>query len=180
MPTFVALFRAINLGSHNKIGMAALKEMHEAMGLKKVATYLQTGNLVFESDESDPLKLSKQIDNELEKKFGFRTEVIVRTSAELKKLPAKNPFLDQPDKATKWVVVMFLTACPDEQAQKDLLNSYKGPEEIVIKDKELFLYYSEGIGRSKLTIAFIEKKLKVLGTGRNWNTVAKLLEMTRD
>jgi len=177
MAIFVSLFRAINVGGSGKVGMATLKEMHEALGLKNVVTYLQTGNVVFESDETDPTKLAGQIGQEFEKKFGFQAETIVRTSAQLKELFDKNPFLNQSEKETKWVVVMFLNACPDAQAKQALLSSYPGPEELVITDQELYIYYSNGIGRSKLTNALIEKKLKVAGTGRNWNTVTKLLEM---
>lgn len=179
MAVFVSLFRAINVGGNSKVSMAALKEIHEEMGLKNVTSYLQTGNVVFGSEEeSDSDKLAGQIKKEFEKKFGFTTEVMVRAAAELKEISNKNPFLDQPEKETKWVVVLFLSGSPDDKAVEALKNAYAGPEEMVVKGKELYAYYTNGIGNSKLTNVFIEKKLKVLGTGRNWNTVSKLLEMT--
>ena len=178
MPVFVSLFRAINVGG-NQVKMADLKELHEALGLKMVATLLQTGNVVFESEATDSAQLARQLSQEFEKRFGFYSEVMVRTAVELKELVNHNPFLDQPGKETKWIVVMFLSASPDKQAQQNLLSSYSGPEEISIAGREMYIYYTNGIGRSKLTNALIEKKLKVLGTGRNWNTVTKLLEMTK-
>ncbi len=178
MPAFVALFRAINLGSHNKVKMDALKALHEAISLRKVAAYLQTGNIVFESDASDPSQLAGQIAKEFEAKLGFKTEVIVRSLADLKEIVRQNPFLNQPERETKWIVVMFLAGRPESQAKQALFEAYSGPEELFITDQDLFIYYHEGIGRSKLSNVFIERKLKVQGTGRNWNTVAKLLEMT--
>lgn len=179
MATFVSLFRAINVGGNNAVKMPVLKELHETLGLTKVSSYLQTGNVVFESDEADPAQLAARIKKEFEKTFGFSTEVMVRSAAELKALFNKNPYLNQPEKETKWIVIMFLSASPNEQAKEALLKAYTGPEEFVIEENELYIYYPEGIGRSKLSNAFIEKKLKVLGTGRNWNTVTKLLELVQ-
>ncbi len=179
MATFVTLFRAINVGGNNPVKMPVLKEMHEALGFKKVSSYLQTGNLVFESTETDLIQLANQIKKEFEKTFGFSTEVLVRSAAELKELFKKNPFLERPEKETKWIIVIFLSASADEQGKAALLKAHAGPEEIFIADKELYIYYPEGIGRSKLSNTFIEKNLKVSGTGRNWNTVTKLLEMTK-
>jgi uncharacterized protein (DUF1697 family) len=179
MSTYVSLFRAINVGGNAKVGMAGLKEMHEALGFKKVVTLLQTGNVVFESDEIEPAQLEKQIAQEFERKFGFATEVMVRTATELKELVKHNPFVNQPEKETKWVLVLFLSASPDQAAQQALFSSYTGPEEMFITGKEMFIYYPDGMGRSKLTNILIERKLKVTGTGRNWNTVTKLLNMTQ-
>ncbi|HEX2913645.1 MAG TPA: DUF1697 domain-containing protein [Chloroflexia bacterium] len=180
MTKFVSLFRAINVGGNSQVKMDTLKAMHEAIGLSNVVTYLQTGNVVFECSKAcDPEQLAGQIGAEFEKSFGFSTQVMVRSSAEMQTLSDKNPFPDQPDKETKWIVVMFLTACPESAAQQALFESYKGPEELFIAGQELYIYYPNGIGRSKLSNTLIEKKLKVYGTGRNWNTVTKLLEMTR-
>ncbi|MEI6043747.1 MAG: DUF1697 domain-containing protein [Chloroflexota bacterium] len=183
MTTFVALFRAINVGGHNRVAMAALKNMFEGLGLRGVSTYLQTGNVIFESAETAPLSLTEQLGKEFEQKFGFYADVIVRTSAELKEVVDKNPFLNHPEKETKWLVVMFLASCPTEQAKKELLSTYEGPEELFIttgdQSTNLYIYYTNGIGRSKLSNVFLEKKLKVQGTARNWNTITKLLEIAQ-
>lgn len=181
MTVMVSLFRAINVGGNGKVGMAALKEMHESLGLTNVKTLLQTGNVVFESPDlhPDPDQLAARLSREFEKTFGFPTTVMVRTAAELEAIYNNNPFRDQPEKEPKWVVVLFLTARPSETAIADLLKSYTGPEEIFVRGKEMYAYYTNSIGTSKLTNVLIEKKLKALGTGRNWNTVTKLLELTR-
>jgi uncharacterized protein (DUF1697 family) len=175
----VSLFRAINVGGRNGVKMTELKAMHEAMGLKKVTTLLQTGNVVFERDAAEPDELAAQIAMAFEQQFGFHSDVMVRTPAELEAVIDKNPFPDHNEQDRKWLLVMFLTAVPDEQAANDLLSSYTGPEKMVVVGKELYIFYGEGMGRSKLTNALIEKKLKVRGTGRNLNTVIKLLDMAR-
>ncbi len=176
MTAFVSLFRGINVGGHHKIRMDELKDMHESLGLRDVLPYIQSGNVVFTSDDADIARLQKQIEDGFEKKFGFHVEVIIRTSAELRDIIEKNPFQSQQSKESKWVVVLFLAARPDNTAQEDILKTYVGPEELFIIGKEVYIYYTNGIGRSKLSHSFIEKKLKTFGTARNWNTILQLLE----
>ena len=177
MAAFVSLFRGINVGGHHKIRMDELKELYEALGFKDVLPYIQSGNVVFTSDEADLVRLRRQIEEGCEKKFGFHVEVIVRTSAELREIIDNNPFQSQQSKESKWVVIMFLAARPDETAQEDLLKTYVGPEELFIIGKEVYIYYTEGIGRSKLSHSLIEKKLKTVGTARNWNTILQLQKL---
>jgi uncharacterized protein (DUF1697 family) len=179
MTAFVSLLRGINVGGHHKIRMDELKELYESLGFKDVVPYIQSGNVVFISDEAGPAQLRKQIEEGLEKKFGFHVEVIVRTSAELREIIDNNPFQGQQSKESKWVVVMFLVARPDETAQEDLLKTYVGPEELFIIGKEVYIYYTHGIGRSKLSHSLIEKKLKTLGTARNWNTILQLQKLSQ-
>lgn len=177
MTAFVSLFRGINVGGHHKVRMSELKDLHESLGLRDVLPYIQSGNVIFQSDDADMARLQKQIEDSFEKKFDFHAEVIVRNSAELRDIIANNPFQGQQGKESKWVVVMFLAARPGNTAQEDLLKTYVGPEELFIIDKELYIYYANGIGRSKLSNSFIEKKLKTFGTARNWNTILQLQEL---
>ena len=177
MTAFVSLFRGVNVGGHQGIRMDELKGLYESLGFKDVATYIQSGNVVFTSDEADVARVRGQIEDGFERKFGFHVEVFVRTSAELRAIIDKNPFQSQQDKESKWVVVMFLAARPGDAAQEDLLKTYTGPEEIFITGKEMYIYYPNGIGRSKLSHGFIEKKLKTFGTARNWNTILQLQKM---
>ena len=177
MTTFVSLFRGINVGGHQTIGMDELKDLHVSLGLKDIVIYIRTGNVIFTSDEADLAQLTKQIENGFAKKFGFHVNVMVRTSAELQEIIANNPFQNQPMKESKWVVVLFLATHPDRTALEDLQKTYVGPEEFYLTGKELYIYYANGIGRSKLTLPLIEKKLKTHGTGRNWNTILQLQKM---
>ena len=177
MTAFVSLFRGINVGGHHQIRMNELKDMYESLGFKDIFTYIQSGNVVFTSDDADVARLRRHIEDGVEQKFGFHAEVFIRTSAELREIIEKNPFQSQPDKESKWVVVVFLADCPDDTAQEDLLKTYAGPEELFITGKELYVYYTNGIGRSKLTNSLIDKKLKTVGTARNWNTILQLQKL---
>ena len=177
MTRYVSLFRGINVGGHQTVPMNELKELHEALGLKDVVTYIQSGNVVFSSDEADLAQLPRQIEDGFAKKFGFQVKVMVRTSAELRDIIANNPFQNQPMKEPKWVVVLFLATRPDSTALADLQKTYVGPEELYLIGQELYIYYPNGIGRSKLSLTLIEKKLKTIGTGRNWNTILQLQKL---
>ena len=177
MTAFVSLFRGINVGGHHKIRMDELKDVHEVLGFKDVFPYIQSGNVVFTSDDTDVAQLRRHIEDGFEQKFGFHVEVIVRTSAELREIIENNPFQSQPGKESKWVVVLFLAGCPDDRAQEDLLKTYVGPEELFIIGKEVYIYYPNGIGRSKLSHSLMEKKLKTVGTARNWNTILQLQKL---
>ena len=177
MTAYVSLFRGINVGGNKLVRMNALKELHESLGLQGVATYIQSGNVVFTSDDANPAQLSRQIEEAFEHKFGFLSKVMVRTADELNSIIANNPFQNQPMKESKWVVAMFLASDPTSTAREDIQKTYSGPEELHITGQEVYIYYPEGIGRSKLTNTFLEKKLKTMGTARNWNTVLRLQKM---
>jgi len=157
--------------------MDDLKALHISLGLRDVVTYIQSGNVVFTGDDEDTVQLARRIEDGFVQKFGFSAKVIVRTSAELQDIITNNPFQNQPTKESKWVVVLFLTNRPESMALEDLQQTYTGPEELYLTGQELFVYYPDGIGRSKLTLPLIEKKLKASGTGRNWNTVLQLQKM---
>jgi uncharacterized protein (DUF1697 family) len=177
MTAYVSLFRGINVGGNRQVSMPDLKAVHESLGLQHVLTYIQSGNVVFHNAEADTPELQRQIEAAFEQRFGFHSDVMVRTLAEVNAIIEKNPFQDQPGKDPKWLVVMFLAARPDEAARDSLLTSYSGSEEIIFSGPELYIYYTNGIGRSKLSGNVIERKLKTVGTARNWNTVLRLQEL---
>ena len=177
MTTFVSLFRGINVGGHQMVRMDALKELYASLGFKDIVTYIQSGNIVFTSEDADLSQLPRLIEDGFAQKFGFHAKVMVRTSAEFRDIIENNPFQNQPMRESKWVVVMFLATRPERTALEDLQKTYGGPEEICMIGQELYIYYPNGIGRSKLTLTLIEKKLKTMGTGRNWNTILQLQKM---
>lgn len=118
MTAFLSLFRGINVGGNRKVKMADLKAVHEALGLRDVLPYIQSGNVIFKSDDTDTARLQKQIEEGFETKFGFHVEVIMRTSDELSAIIEKNPFQEQPDKESKRVAVVFLASLPTLQHRK--------------------------------------------------------------
>jgi uncharacterized protein (DUF1697 family) len=174
MTSYVSLFRGINVGGRRIVPMSDLKDLHESLGLANVATYIQSGNVVFTSDEPDASLLSGLIEDGFAAKFGFRSDVVVRSAADLETIVATNPFGDQPGKESRWVVVMFLAAHPTSGGEQELRRAYTGPEEFHVVGREMYIYYPTGMGQSKLTGALIEKKLETVGTVRNWNTVLKV------
>lgn len=179
MTAYLSLFRGLNVGGNHQVKMNALKALHESLGFADVLPYIQSGNVVFQSDDADVAAIQARIADAFATTFGFRSDVFVRTLAELQAIMASNPFQGQPEKASNRLLVMFLAARPDAAAQDALRESYAGPEEFFIIGQELYIYYPDGMGRSKFTGSFIEKKLKTTGTARNWNTVLQLEQMLR-
>lgn len=177
MTVFIALFRGINVGGHKQVKMDVLKKLHESLGFRDVRTYMQSGNVVFKCGNADNVKIARPIENAFDREYGFHTKVILRTSGEFREIVAKNPFHGQAGKETKFLHVVFLADRPEKKVTKEFLDGYSEPEEIHAADKELYIYYTNGAGRSKLTNTLIEKKLAVSGTARNWNTVTKLLDL---
>lgn len=174
MAVFIALIRGINVGGNKKVKMAELKVRCEELGLEDVRTLLQSGNVVFRTNEKDRAKLTRQIEGVL----GVEAKVILRSAAELKKAIAANPMPEEVKSHPSATVVIFLDGKPTAAALAALRDGYKGPERIELHGTELYVFYGEGMGTSKLTNSLIERKLGVAGTARNWNTVTKLAEMS--
>jgi uncharacterized protein (DUF1697 family) len=156
--------------------MAALKSLHEGLGLEEVRTYLNSGNVVFQSPVTSLPEIAGRIEGAIEKTFGFQVRALLRTASELDALLRGNPLKDGLINPSH-LLVMFLEDEPLPARLEDLRRSFSGPEKLQLRGREAYLYYPNGIGRSKLTNAFIEKKLNVVGTARNWNVVTRLRQM---
>jgi uncharacterized protein (DUF1697 family) len=180
MAAVISLLRAVNVTGYNKVKMDALRELYESLGLRGAQTYIQSGNVVFKTDAKDLVRLQKRIEDAIEKSYGFRTGVMLRTSAELKDIIRRNPFAKRSGIEPNRLVVSFLTSEPAPESKQKIAQIKVGPEELVLDGRELYIYYGGGIGSSKLTPAVIERALKAPGTARNWNTVTKLLELAEN
>lgn len=178
MTVYISMLRAVNVGGTSRIKMDALRAVYESIGLKDVRTLLQSGNVVFRSSLKDRERLVKRITQELERQLELHADVIVRTLAELADIVERGPVLSPHADPSK-LLVMFLSGVPDAAAQAALGKWHKGPEMLEMRGPEIYLYYPEGVGRSKLSGAVIENKLNTSGTARNWNTLQKLLETGR-
>ncbi len=176
MTVYVSLLRAMNVGGRS-IKMDALRAIHESLGLTDVTTLLQSGNVVFSYAEKNRASLAKKIEDAIARECGFHSTVMLRDAAALRKIVKENPFPDAAENDPSHLVVMFLASTPDKDAAKRLAEAYEGPEEIRIRGDNATITYPNGIGRSKLTNALLEKQLGVAGTARNWNTVTKLLAL---
>lgn len=171
------MLRGVNLAGRNRLKMDALRALYGSLELQNPQTYVQSGNVIFKTRERNLVLLSKRIENAIEASFGFRPDVILRTPSELKQVIAVNPFATRGGIDPRKLVVTFLTFDPG-QAARDKVSAIKtDPEELQICGRELYIYFPNGMGRSKLQLTVIEKALGARGTARNWNTVTKLLEL---
>jgi uncharacterized protein (DUF1697 family) len=177
MQVVSSMLRGVNLAGHNKVRMDALRDLYESLGLRNAQTYVQSGNVVFRTDAKDLAGLAKRIEDAIEKKFGFRVGVILRTPADLRRTMARNPFAKRRGIEASKLLVTFVATEPSAEMQSEILRlNADHPGEVFIDGRELYIYFPDGMGRSKLWPA-VDKALKKSGTGRNWNTVTKLLEM---
>jgi uncharacterized protein (DUF1697 family) len=176
MAAHIALLRAVNVGGRG-LKMGDLVSFARDLGLENPRTLLQSGNLVFESPDRADAALETRLEAAAEPRFGFQTDFMVRSAAEWRALIAANPFPKAAHDDPSHLLVMPLKAAPADGALEALRAAIKGPEQVAIVGRNAYLVYPDGIGRSKLTITVIEKKLGVRGTARNWNTVLKLGEM---
>ncbi len=177
MTVIISMLRGVNVGGHNKIKMDALRALYESLKLRDAQTYVQSGNAIFRTDERDIPRLTKRIEDGIDRKFGFRPDVILRTAAEMREVIARNPFEKRRGIEPSKLLVLFLASDPGAEAREKVLQIKCDPEELRIEGRELYIYFPNGVGRSKLSTAKLEKTLKTPGTGRNWNSVTKMLEM---
>lgn len=178
MATYVALLRAINLGSHNKVSMADLKALLTDLGMKNPQSVVQSGNLVFDGPARATAAIEKLLEASAAKQLGLETPFLVRTAEEWREAIAGNPFTTEAKLNPARVVLMPLKAAPPPAAVKALRDAIKGSEVVAVEGRNAYFVYADGIGTSKLTITLIERKLGTTGTARNWNTVLKLGALT--
>ncbi len=177
MAVVISLLRGINVGGHHMIKMDALRALYDSLGLRGAQTYVQSGNVVFKTQERDLIRLGKKIEGAIERTFGFRPAVIVRTPSELKGAIARNPFAKRRQIEPHRLIVAFLAGLPDPEARNKALQLKSETEELSLDEREFYMYFPSGMARPKLTWLTVEKVLQTPATGRNWNTVTKLLDM---
>jgi uncharacterized protein (DUF1697 family) len=180
MKKYISLLRGINVSGQKKVKMADLKTLYESLGFTNVKTYIQSGNVIFESSISDVVKLKRNIEQKIERTFRFSVSVIIRSIEEFERIIRHNPFLDRESAgdATKFLVT-FLSDQPEETMAKKVQQFAKEPESLVVRGKEIYLYCPDGYGKTKLSNSFLERKLKATATTRNWKTVKKLYELSK-
>lgn len=177
MAVIISMLRGINVGGHNLIKMDALRALYKSLGLRDPQTYLQTGNVVFTTDKRDLVALAKRIEDAVERGFGFRPSVILRTTSELREVTARNPFAKRTGIEPNKLLVNFLASSPGAETRGKVLSLKIEPEELRMDGRELYIYFPNGMARPKMSWAVLERTLQIPGTGRNWNSVTKLLEM---
>jgi uncharacterized protein (DUF1697 family) len=177
---YVALLRGINVSGHNLVAMTDLRALMAPLAVDDVATYLQSGNVVFRSEATDPDDLARAIAARIHAELDLEVAVLVRTAHDLDRVATTNPFLTN-DGDGPGCYVTFLAAPPDPDrvAALSTAKDASSADSFLVGSREVFLSCPNGYGRTKLNNTFFEKKLAVAATTRNWRTVTTLAEMAR-
>jgi uncharacterized protein (DUF1697 family) len=181
MPRYVALLRGINVGGHNKVAMADLRQIAADLGYTDVSTYIQSGNLLFAADEGDPAPLAAALGRRIAERLDVRPAVVVISAAELARVIADNPF---PHAANPRLVhAVFRNDDHSESGRAAIAaaaaaarTSGSGDEAVVV-GRTLFLHTPDGFGRSQLAAQLLGSSAQASGTARNWATVTKLMTL---
>jgi uncharacterized protein (DUF1697 family) len=179
MTTYVALLRAVNVGGRGLVSMATLRDLTASLGFEEPQTVLQSGNLVFRARTAKAASLERMLEGALSTRLGLDTLVVVRDADEWRRIIERNPFPEAARTDPSHLLVMPLKRAPIAADVHALQASIKGREVVGFHGAELYLVYPDGIGRSRLTAAAIEKAVGARGTARNWNTVHKLAVLLR-
>jgi len=173
------MLRGINVSGQKLIKMDALRKSYENMGFQNVKTYVQSGNIIFTCNHFEIKDLEQKISRQIEKDFGFEVPVIVLTIDKLKQVIDNNRFLKDLNKDQSSLHVTFLSSKPDLGNQSAIEDKKQNGEEIFFTDSAVYLFCPNGYGRTKLNNNFLEAKLKVGATTRNWKTTNELFNIAQ-
>lgn len=177
MNTYLAILRGINVSGQKMIKMTELKNLFEHLQFESVRTYIQSGNVLFDSKNSDHDDMTRRIEQAIASRFGFEVPVLIRSQAELEQIVARNPFLTETEIDPAFLHVTLLADAPAAD-RLDAIRQYDyAPDRFQIVGREVYLYCPGGYGNTKLSNTFFENKLKVRATTRNWKTVNELVRM---
>lgn len=179
MKTYISILRGINVSGHKIIKMDALRTSYENMGFSNVKTYVQSGNIIFSYDDIESKKLEERIFQQIKKDFGFDVPVIVLSVEKLEEIIKNNPFLKDKSKEESFMHVTFLASKSETNNFKAIEEKKKDNEDIIFSDYAVYLYCPNGYGNTKLNNNFIEAKLKVRATTRNWKTTNELFQIAK-
>ena len=178
MQTYIAILRGINVSGQKIIKMAELRDHLAMLDFKNLTTYIQSGNIVFQSEILENNKLEEKIHENIKKKYGFDVPVIVRSLEEWQKVVDGFPFKTE-DCDINRLAFTFLKNKPAQVPVEEIAKFKAVNDEVVYADKEIYLHIPDGFGKSKLTNNILERKLKVTATTRNWKSTQKLLEIAK-
>jgi uncharacterized protein (DUF1697 family) len=176
LPRHVALLRGINVGGKNKLAMQELAAIFAGAGCCEIATYIQSGNVVFRAPKGSAAKLADKVSGEILRRFGLAVPLVLRTAEELAQVLETNPFLAK-GTAEETLHVMFLADLPAAEAVAALDAQRSPGDTFLLRGREVYFHLPNGVARTKLTNAYFDTKLKTVSTLRNWRTVKTLCEM---
>ena len=176
MGMYVGLLRAVNVGGQ-KVAMADLRNMVAGLGFEHVKTLLNSGNVVFDGKARDTAALEDELEAECAKQLEVKTDFMVRNASDWADAMDHNPFDEEAESDPGHLVLICLKAAPKADQVEQLQKDIAGREIAKAHGRNLYIHYKDGIGTSRLTMPFIEKRLGTRGTGRNWNTVLKIADL---
>lgn len=179
MKIYISILRGINVSGQKIIKMDALRNTYERLGFNNVTSYVQSGNVIFSGEEFKHKDLEQKLSRQILKDFGFDVPVLVLDIEKLKKTIEENPFSGDPDKDPSCLHVTFLSSYPDAYDQKIIDEKKQNGEELAYSNDAIYLYCPTGYGKTKLNNNFIETKLKVSATTRNWKTTNELYKIAK-
>ena len=174
METYIALLRGINVSGQKLIKMEQLRKVVGELPISNISTYIQSGNVIFDSSIDNFFQLEQLIASKILHHFGFEVTVIVTNLAELQDIVQQNPY-SQAEVDSVQPYIVLLSQLPNPDAVSTLSAVDFGNDQWMLKGRTLYIFYAEGAGKTKLSNAVIERKLKVKATARNWKTVQKLI-----
>ena len=178
MATWVCLLRAINLGSHNKVPMPALRDALAEAGFTDVQTYVQSGNVVVSSGHRTAVEVSEAVRALVGERFDVDQPVMVRTAEQVRGVVDANPFPEAGAERPKLLHVVFLTGAPSPEAVERVHSEDLTRDVVRVVGEDMYVDYGDSVHASKLSPAYFSRRLGVEGTARNWRTVLALAEMT--
>jgi len=181
MTKYISILRGINVGGKRKILMADLRALYQSLGFENIVTYIQSGNVIFDAKKKNKNNaFAKKIKQAIADKYGFDVPVIIRKVEEIRGIIDNNPFVKKKGVVIENLHLTFLGDTPAEEHLEKIKTFEYPPDDFKIEGKEVYVFCAGKYHKSKLTNNFFEKKLKVAATTRNWKTVNKLLELSKD
>ncbi|MBD0823812.1 DUF1697 domain-containing protein [Aestuariibaculum marinum] len=177
MKPFIALLRGINVSGQKKIPMAELRTLLSNAGFTGVQTYIQSGNVVFRSDVKDEKSISETISKAILKQFGFDVSVLVKTLEDFQAVFEASPFSEE---ALKKSYFMLLFDKPKLELAEQIMQLSTSEEQFTITENCVYFYSANGYGKTKFNNNFFERKLNIIATARNYNTMVKLLSLSAE
>jgi len=177
MNTYISLLRGINVSGRNKIKMADLRGLYESLGFTAVQSYLQSGNVVFTSAETNRDAIRQSIEAAIREAYGFTVPLFILDAADLEQVFTGNPFLTGDSEDPAKLHVTFLAPKPSPEMLGNLTPPANSSDEFHVTGEWAYLFCPNGYSRTKLSNAFFERKLKTTATTRNWKTVSALRNM---
>lgn len=177
MSTWIAILRGVNVSGARKLPMKELKELFEMLKCTNVRTYIQSGNVVFESTKLEFSTFGKKVEAAIKKRYDYDVPVLVRSLEEMKKVVAVNPYLKRKDIEPDKLHVTFLADAPKKPEAERIVCTTFGNDSFQLLGREVYVHCPDGYGNTKLNNSFFESKLKLIATTRNWRTVNELVRI---